>query len=201
MIRQAALISFLVLPIIGLAQNPHPILRSFSAVKQTEGVLLKWVIKGGQQCQGTMLHRANDSFVFEVINDIPGICGDFTEDETYTFLDTVPFPNTINYYRLELGFQGFSDTVTAFFEDFGSDDFLLYTDSEKDIYRVLFSNDRNREATIQVFDVSGKLMLEEARIGNDFTIEPNGWRAGVYLFRILGVSESEISGKLYFSGQ
>ncbi|MCB9186776.1 MAG: T9SS type A sorting domain-containing protein [Flavobacteriales bacterium] len=199
--RNITIIFFLALPFFGMAQGPHPILRSFSAVKQTNGVLLKWVIKGGQQCQGTKVHRADDSFMFEQINHIPGVCGSFTDDETYTFFDTVPVPNAYNHYRLELGYQGFSDTVTAFFEDFGSKNYLLLTDAERNTYRVLFSNDRNREATIQVFDITGKIMYQDSRIANDFLIEPTTWPAGVYVFRVLGVAESDITGKLYFSGQ
>lgn len=190
---------FVLFSVTGLAQTPHPILRSFSAIKQPNGVNLKWVIKGGQQCQGTKVYRANESLLFEEINHVEGICGDFTEDETYTYFDDSPESNTYNYYRLEMGFQGFTDTVTVFFEDFGSDNYLLLT--ENDRFRILFSNDLNKEATIKVFDLNGKILREEKTLRNDIEIDPAGLRAGVYLFRISGVSEVDITGKLYFSGQ
>lgn len=190
---------FVLFSVTGLAQTPHPILRSFSAIKQPNGVNLKWVIKGGQQCQGTKVYRANESLLFEEINHVEGICGDFTEDETYTYFDDSPESNTYNYYRLEMGFQGFTDTVTVFFEDFGSDNYLLLT--ENDGFRILFSNDLNKEATIKVFDLNGKILREEKTLRNDIEIDPAGLRAGVYLFRISGVSEVDITGKLYFSGQ
>jgi hypothetical protein len=183
------------------AQGPHHILRSFSAVKQPNGVNLKWVIKGGQQCQGTRVYRADESLVFEQINHVEGICGSFTEDETYTYFDNSPKPNAYNYYRLEMGFQGVTDTVVVFFEDFGSDNHLLISSSELNEYTILFSNDLNREATLHVYDVSGKLMHQDSEIGNDFVIEPTGWRAGIYVFRISGVAETDITGKLYFAGQ
>jgi hypothetical protein len=191
---------FFVLPFITAAQDPHPILRSFSAIRQPNGIALKWVIKGGKQCDGTWVFRADESLVFEEINHVEGICGDFTEDETYTYFDSEPISNRYNHYKLEMGFQGLTDTIVVFFEDFGSDGYLLLTQPNGS-YRILFSNDNNREATIQVFDVSGKLMFEDAGIDNDFNMEPSGWRAGAYVFRISGVAEGNITGKLYFSGQ
>ena len=199
--RHVTFLLFLFFPFFGSAQGPHPILRSFSAVKQPNGVLLKWIIKGGEQCQGTKVYRADDSYFFEELNRIPGVCGSTTADEEYAFFDSVPFPNSNNHYRLELGFQGFSDTVTAFFEDFGSDDHLLITDAQHDRYRVLFNNDRNLKATLKVFDVSGKLIYEDAGIRHDFEFSPAGWNADVYIFRISGVSASDIHGKIYFSGR
>lgn len=191
---------FLVLPFMAAAQGPHPILRSFTAFRQPNGIVLKWVIKGGKQCNGTWVFRADESLVFEEINHVEGICGDFTEDETYTYFDPEPISNRYNYYKLEMGFQGLTDTIVVFFEDFGSDGYLLLTQPNGN-YRILFSNDNNREARLQLFDVSGKLMFEESGMSNDFILEPTGWRAGVYVFRISGVAEGNITGKLYFSGQ
>lgn len=191
--------TMLSLPFIVTGQSPHPILRSFDAIKQPNGVLLKWVIKGGQQCQGTWVYRADESELFEVINHVEGICGDFTEDETYTYFDNSPRSNAYNRYRLEMGMQGFTDTITLFFEDFGSDNYLLL--SENGQFKILFSNDLSREATLQLFDLSGKVLREEKTLQNDIEVDPAGLRAGVYLFRISGVSESDITGKLYFSGE
>ena len=170
-------------------------------MKQPNGVLLKWVIKGGQQCQGTFVFRSDDSQLFELINHVEGICGDFTDDETYTYFDNEPIANAYNYYRLEMGFQGFTDTIKVFFEDFGSDNYLLQTDAQSDSYRILFSNDLNREATLRLFNLSGQILHEDTSTDSDFDLNPSTLRSGVYVFRISGVSEADITGKLYFSGQ
>ncbi|MFM1875953.1 MAG: hypothetical protein RL266_1690 [Bacteroidota bacterium] len=185
------------LPVWLLAQTPHPILRSFSAVKQPNGVFLKWVIKGGQQCQGTHVFRAGDDFLFEQINHIDGICGSTTGDETYTYFDNEPFSNAYNHYRLELGFQGFTDTVTVFFEDFGAAAFLLQSDQALQTHRVLFSNDNNAVAEITVFDHAGNRLTTFEVLGSDAVISTSGWRPGIYLFSIAGVSRSDIAGKFY----
>ena len=94
-----------------VAQKPHPILRSFSAVKQPNGVNLKWVIIGGRQCDGTRVFRADETLQFDLVEHIEGICGSQADDVTYSYFDNSPKSNSYNYYRLEMGLQGFTDTV------------------------------------------------------------------------------------------
>lgn len=183
-----------------LAQDPHPILRSFTAFKQPNGIALRWVIKGGQQCQGVKVYRAEDDLIFNQITHVEGICGSATEDETYTHFDNSPSSNTYNFYRLEMGFQGFTDTISVFFEDFGIKEHLVQT-SGNGSYRILYSNDNNKEAILRVFDLSGKELIQETSTTSDVSFDATGLRAGIYVFRISGVSETDIHGKIYFSGQ
>ncbi len=179
------------------AQQPHPILTSFEAYKQTNGVLLRWVISGGNQCQGTKVYRSVDAIEFEQINHIPGICGGNQADETYTYFDTIPFANSNNHYRLEMGFQGFTEVVTVFFEDFGSKNFLIYSDHASDRFTILFSNDLNAKTTLEIFDRVGNTVYRDVGTGNNHTFQSLGWRPGVYFFRISGVSEADLVGKIY----
>lgn len=154
--------SILLLPLFGMAQSPHPILTSFEAFKQPNGVLLKWVIAGGNQCQGTKVYRSLDEIEFEQINHIPGICGGNSADETYTYFDTIPYGNQYNHYRLEMGFQGFTDIVTVFFEDFWSSEYSVFSDYSLGIYHILYSNDPNSETTFEVFDRSDNTVYRAA---------------------------------------
>lgn len=199
--RKRLLFTLLTLLIATFGFAQHPILESFNAYRQTNGVLLRWVIKGGRQCNGTTVFRSGDDYVFEQINHIPGICGNFTEAETYSYFDSVPISNAYNHYKLELGFQGFTDTITVFFEDFGVANHLVLSEHELGRYRILFSNDNNSEALLRLFDRNGNELLTESTTGNDFTIQPTAWNSGVYLFRISGVSRSDIHGKIYFAEQ
>lgn len=184
-----------------VAQKPHSILRSFSAVKQPNGVNLKWVIIGGRQCDGTRVFRADETLQFDLVEHIEGICGSQADDVTYSYFDNSPKSNSYNYYRLEMGLQGFTDTVNVFFEDFGTDRYLLLSQPQVRSYRILFSNDLNREASLNVFDLSGKVIYQDQTIGNDFQLNSLNWDAGVYVFRISGVAEVDVAGKLYFSGR
>lgn len=194
-------ITFVLLPLVTLAQKPHPILRSFSAIKQPNGIALKWVILGGQQCDGTRVFRAEDSIDFEQIEHIEGICGSQAVDVTYTYFDNNPASNVYNRYKLEMGLQGFTDTVTVFFEDFGSDDFLLLSDYASQSYRILFTNDNNNQALLSVYDLSGKQLYQDQTNNNDIAFSLLGYPAGMYIFRISGVGQVDLHGKIYFSGR
>ena len=195
--RLLLFISLLFIYALTEAQTAHPILSSFNAYKQPNGILLRWVIKGGNQCQGTKVFRSVEGDTYQQINQIPGICGSFTEDETYQFFDSVPVPNRYNSYRLELGFQGFSEPVTVFFEQFGADDHLVLSDPNSGTVQILFSNDLNRKATLRVFDSSGKLVREQTTTGNRMELNPTGLITGIYVFRISGVGAKDIHGKVH----
>lgn len=184
-----------------LGQGPHPILQSFTAYKQSNGVLLRWVIKGGNQCNGTRVFRATDDLDFEQINHIPGICGSFTENETYSYFDSVPHSNQYNHYKLELGFQGFSEKVTVFFEDFGRSPYLILSDPAAQTVRILFSNDQKQNVSLELYDRAGKSVYSANGNDSDFEFNTAALRLGIYVFRILGATESDISGKLYIGAE
>ena len=191
------LLLFLV-PFGALAQSPHPILKSLTAYKQPNGILLRWVIAGGNQCNGTKVFRATNEVSFEQIEHIEGICGSTSADEVYTYFDPTPFPNQYNHYKLELGYQGFSESVTAFFEKFNNANHSVLFDFEKATFRILFSNDLNLESNLTVFNSLGQNVYSASGTDSDLYINTSGWNAGVYVFRISGVSEADIHGKLYF---
>ena len=194
-------ITLVLLPLVTLAQKPHPILRSFSAIKQPNGIALKWVILGGQQCDGTRVFRSENYGMFNQIEHIEGICGSQAVDVTYSYFDNNPASNTYNRYKLEMGLQGFTDTVEVFFEDFGSDDLLLQSDYANQSYRILFTNDNNSEAQLCVFDLSGKQLYQDQTNSNDIGFTLAGYPAGMYIFRISGIAQSDLHGKIYFSGR
>ena len=183
------------------AQRPHPILASFEAIKQPNGVNLRWVISGGFQCKGTRVFRAVQDGNFEEINHIPGLCGSFNADETYSYFDAEAKPNAYNHYKLEMGFQGFTKVETVFVEDFGKDNYLLASDHYSRSYRILFSNDYNDKAFFEVFDSFGNPVHSDISTGSDFNLNASGLKDGIYLFRISGISSKIIQGRMYIGGR
>ena len=167
---------------VGICQLPHPILNSLEAYKQPNGVLVRWIVAGGDQCQGTRIYRSLDELNFEQIGYIDGICGSTDGEETYSFFDSVPHPNTYNHYRLELGFQGVSTMVTVFFEDFGNNDYSLFADYANGNYRILFSNDLKNEAVLEIYDRFGKAVYGDMSTSSDIQFQTVGWRNGLYIF-------------------
>ena len=191
----------LCIPALGFAQSPHPILNSLEAYKQPNGILVRWVIAGGGQCQGTKIFRSLDQTNFEQIGHIEGICGSTDGDETYSYFDSVPHPNTYNHYRLEMGFQGFTSIVTVFFENFGRNSYVLQTDYTAQTFKVLYSNDPKNEAILEVYDRMGNAIYSGSSTTSDIQFDTAGWLSGVYIFRITGVSKTDIQGKFYIGNR
>jgi hypothetical protein len=192
---------FLLLPLFSFGQEPHVILNSLKASKQTNGILVRWVIKGGDQCNGTRVFRATAQGHFELIYDIPGICGSSTKDETYQYFDSNPISNNYNTYRLEMGYQGFTEPITVFYEDFGNAEHKVFSDFQTNSQRILFTNDFNRDALLQVFDSTGRAVYSESGTDNDFLIQPSNLKPGIYIYQISGVSEKTMQGKFYLAGR
>ena len=194
------LLLFLLFPLLGFGQSPHPILTALEAFKQPNGVVIRWTIAGGGQCQGIKIYRSLDEVNFSQIGFIDGVCGSTDSEETYSYFDSIPEPNKYNHYQLELGFQGFTSIVTAFFEDFGGQNYSLLSDYQNNTYRILYSNDLKNEAVLEIYDRFGNVIYADSSTNSDITFKTNGWRSGLYIFRISGVSEADIRGTFSIGG-
>jgi len=104
---------------VSVAQN-HPILGKFSISENNGDVYLSWSIIAGSSCNGIQIYRSIDSINFSQIGDIPGVCGSVDFTQTYDFTDNNPVKNKVNYYRLELGNQDFSQIVSIEIIDISS---------------------------------------------------------------------------------
>lgn len=97
------------------AQQVHPIVSGFSGINVRNTIRLNWTIIGGNTCNGTLIQRSSDGNTFETIGEIAGICGSPEVDVPYVFIDENPEANQTNYYRLELGSQGFTTPLKVDF--------------------------------------------------------------------------------------
>ncbi len=190
------LLLVLAVPETVLAQRPHPILRELVAIQQQNGVLLRWVIAGGNQCNGVMAYRSEGGSAFELIHHIPGICGSTDSDETYTYLDTSPSRNAENAYRLEMGGQGFTEVITIFFRDFGERNHARLTDVSSGNVRLLFSNDAKRTVAVQVHDQNGRPVFRQQTNESEVILRTSDWEAGMYVYRIVGESIGPVVGRM-----
>ena len=91
--------------------QPHILLQDFSGYQQDSKITLRWTFRSGSLCEGTQIERSADGLTFNKIGEIPGICGNPGSAFTYTFVDSFPNVNTVNYYRLELGNFGFTSII------------------------------------------------------------------------------------------
>jgi len=196
MTRLLTILLLTALPMLAMAQRPHPILKEFSGFRQDGGVMLKWVIAGGEQCNGVNIYRASEKGGFIRVGNIAGICGSTDSDETYTFLDTTAIRNRDNSYRLELGWQGYTEVITVFFSDLSLGLHTRLTDPSDGSVRFIFDNPRQLSVTIELFDVTGVAVLREMTRDGELLLRPDGLRAGIYIYRISSDGAEPVVGRM-----
>ena len=178
------------------AQTAHPILRDLSVFQQEDQIVLRWVIFGGNTCQGTKIFRGSSEADLMQIGSISGICGSTDSDETYTYVDSNAIANTLNYYKLELGYQGFSQPVSIFFEQFGPEGVLVISDPLNKQVRILHDNLGKKIAELTIVDQSGLIISRLKDDTQEFSVDMRDWDSGIYFFQ-LKVNDRIRTGKLF----
>jgi len=71
-----------------MAQSP--ILDKFDVTANHQQVFISCTIGSGNVCNGIEIWRSMDSINFNIVGDIPGICGSLAEPVNYYFIDENP---------------------------------------------------------------------------------------------------------------
>lgn len=198
MSRKAVIGLFMLVVLHSLAAaQPHPILDDFTAFRDGNTVLLKWTITSGSTCNGIRIYRAEDTINYIQVGDIAGVCGSSTSPVPYSFTDLSPIPNKINYYRLELGTQGFSKFVAIEFIVLGNEGYLIRPQPVTDNAVIYFDNPANDSYSFKLYDEKGVLVKTIENITTD-TILFNrvGLNSGTYLFTIQTGDKIIVKGKI-----
>jgi hypothetical protein len=171
------------------------VLDGFIGVPQTGQVQLRWTISAGQTCNGTFIERSTDTVRWDKIGEIPGVCGSSAAPVPYNFIDNSPVSNTVNFYRLELGGQGYSAMVGIPYYDYSENGYVLIPNPLYDIGTLYFGTSEIESFTISIFDITGKLVQQAKGTGGNFVIKADEKPTGNYIFVIARQGKKNVSGK------
>jgi hypothetical protein len=188
------LISFI--PLFTQAQQADAVLSKFFATPLDETVFLRWTISAGNTCNDTYVERSTDGISYDRIGLIGGICGSPDQSITYEFTDTLPLFNRKSFYRLELGYYGYSSPQTVEIKRYNDQGFLLAPNPFRDLATLSFTNETGEEFKLIITDMQGRVVEEKKTAGKDFTIKILGLPAGIYFFRIFQSDQVLYTGKL-----
>lgn len=172
------------------------ILDGFTGVAQPEQVQLRWTISSGETCNGTFIERSIDTINWIKIGDIPGVCGSSSAPVPYNFIDDSPVNNTVNFYRLELGGQGYSKTISVPYYDYTSKGYVLIPNPVYENTTVYFGTSANEPFTIAIFNISGQKVQQDSGVGGSYFINAQSLSSGTYLFVISREGKKNVSGKM-----
>ncbi len=177
-----------------LAQG-NPILGNFALTESNGSVYISWTILAGNTCDGTRIYRSTDGVNFFQIGEIVGICGSATGAVGYDFTDDSPVKNSINYYRLELGLSGYSNTLSIEIIDIGKNGYLVRPNPIVNDGRIYFENPKSQSHTLELFNSDGRKVFETNSKDRFFQLSNSIVPRGYYVFNISG-NELEVSGTI-----
>lgn len=178
-------IIILVLLVIGNSawSQLDSILIRFNAFVEGNDIRLDWTIKGGYQCNGTVIQHSTDSLNFTNIGDIPGICGSPFYNEDYSFTHISPPTNTKNYYRIDLVGIGYSKIISRDNIDLHNSNTLVIPNPITSSGKILFNNPYFEECTIRFYSATGQHLFTRKTQGNRFNLDANQFPTGVIYYQ------------------
>lgn len=177
------------------AQSPHIILSEFFVYQDENLVRLQWTIKEGRTCNDIRIERAGNAKNFSYLGLISGVCGAPDQSVTYRYVDSIPLQNQVNYYRLEMGSQGYSEPVSIETRMYNNKEYIIKGNPSISGIEILFKNEKAQMFEFRVFDMRGHLVVEESTSSDRIKLPTNDLRSGMYIFRGIGASGSKITGK------
>lgn len=192
------LLSGMIFSMIASGQKTE--LSSFSGNQIGQAVYLSFTIRGGNTCTGTGIERSPDNVNFTGIGEIPGICGSSSSDQTYSFTDNNPVPNTKNYYRIELGLRSglYSAFISVSYVDYGAYGHLVFPNPAADKTVIYFPNSKKELFDFTIYNQQGKITRQISCKETFIEIDANEFSAGVYLYHLLQKNDIKYSGRIVF---
>lgn len=169
------------------------ILGKFTLSQANGQVSLFWQIIAGNTCNGIQIYRSTDSIQYSRIGYIGGICGSETEAVNYTFTDSIPVNNTVNYYYLELGGVGTSNTLSIDVIDAGESGYQIRPHPVLNSARIYFDALSSGSYTIRIYDFQGQLVFSTESLEDRFDIDTAPWPSGPYAFTISDADNSVLT--------
>jgi hypothetical protein len=178
-----------------LAQE-NLVLAGFIGKASDEKILLQWTINSGQSCNGTTIERSEDTVNFRPIGEIAGICGNSATPVPYFFTDESPISNKFNFYRLELGGQGYSKILAIPYFEYGNTGSIIIPNPASDYARVYFENNTGKPCTFSLKNASGKMVRQFEDNSSTIYLDLSNIAAGNYYYSIQQSNRPIIKGKL-----
>jgi hypothetical protein len=174
-----------------------PLLGKFSLSEANGQVAISWQIVAGSTCNGIQIYHSTDAISFSRIGYIPGICGSVSEAVNYSFTDTTPVLNAINYYYLELGGVGSTQVIAIEIVDKGNGGYQIRPHPVQNEGVIYFEAQVGNVYILRLYDPMGKEVFYRRTPDDHFDILTSSFAPGQYVFTISSADDAAvITGKL-----
>ena len=173
----------------------HPILESFSGYVVGKTIVLDWVIKQGNTCNGIQINRSINEEVYEQVGEIVGICGAPATSVKYSFTDSFLVANAKHSYQLTLGVQGFSQLAEVNYTELNASGYNLFPNPVVTDFQLHFVNPTQEECLLFVYDEAGRVVINGLTTTAQFMeVSTAGLGSGSYSFVLERADERLAAG-------
>jgi len=197
MLKHSLAVLLLCSPVFVLSQQGENLLSDFRTQQVGNNVHVNFTIEAGNSyCLGVGLERGLDSVNFEVIAAIAGVCGGSEFAESYLLVDSFPYPNQTNYYRLVLGEVGISEIIPVHFIEL-EDGMKLFPNPTNHFSKLVFDNPSNSRFNFSLYDATGNILPPYfSGNGSEVIIDTSTMEVGVYVWSLTLESGEMWKGRL-----
>lgn len=178
-----------------VAAQEHPFLSFYALTELEGGIRIDWTILGGSTCDGQEVERSNDGLSFSAVHRIDGLCGDPFIPRSYGWFDPAPPEFSIVFYRVKLGFDGYSSVKSVRFDQLTESDHRFFPNPATDQATLVLNLPASASVDLLVVDAQGHMVWElKNNSGPRISLLLAALPAGLYTW--LAVSnEQRITGR------
>lgn len=181
-------------PLTILAQE-HPIIAAYTLTEFDGGIRIEWTIQGGSTCNGQDVERSTDGVTFTQVHRIEGICGSTSDPVPYDWIDNAPPEFSTVYYRIKLGFDGYTSVKSIVFDQLTTSDQRFFPSPMTDEATLALNIQTSASFDLEISDSRGRAVFQRSAVqGNSIVFTLPGVATGTYSYRAM-------SGSRVFTGQ
>lgn len=156
-------------------------IKDFRVYHENNYVVVSWTTDSGYICADVSVLHSTNNEDFEQVYNIPGICGSFIEEQTYTYIHSGAEKEKWNYYKLS-STESNIDLDTAIFCKSSTEYFA--TPNPATTETVIYLNNNFVNYQIEIYDVSGKLVYKSSGVDQFIKLNLQSFLSGTYYFSI-----------------
>ncbi|HTF05683.1 MAG TPA: hypothetical protein VK826_16765 [Bacteroidia bacterium] len=174
---------FLLLFVVNTARSQINV-ESFTATQTGIEVKLDWVIGPGNTCADLEIQHSTDSITFTTVFVYPGICGDATFSQSYSWTHAGPMCGTKNYYRVVSMSGGTLSERSINVLCYGEAGILVSYDRISGALTVNTEVPVGQSWDISFFDLNGALIAVEKLNGNSTNFYWESTHSGMFIYEV-----------------
>ncbi|MCI1752031.1 MAG: T9SS type A sorting domain-containing protein [Flavobacteriales bacterium] len=183
-LRATSILVFVAVLFGTVQAQEHPFLSAYALTELPNGVLVNWTIHGGSTCDGQEVQRSTDSVNFVPVHTIEGICGSPESSTPYTWFDPTPPELSKVYYRIKLGFDGYSSVKSVFYAQLDQSQQRFFPNPVRDEATLVLNVSLNSTLDIRIWNAGGEMVMERSGlVGPAINLDLQALPAGPYIYR------------------